>query len=124
MNCCLRNKYPNGSFSYSASSQFSGITHDATAFVGCDAGKCCACFGPKGGRDHYCSRKCKAVNGGTIVTGEVYVWYWITTRMPERLWKRCMEFKIKTSQGNLKRITLIERPGACSEQFQTFLNEG
>jgi hypothetical protein len=28
-------------FSYSASSQFSGITHDATAFVGCDAGKVC-----------------------------------------------------------------------------------
>jgi hypothetical protein len=28
-------------FSYSASSEFSGITHDATAFVGCDAGKVC-----------------------------------------------------------------------------------
>ena len=26
-------------FSYSASSEFSGITHNATAFVGCDAGK-------------------------------------------------------------------------------------
>ena len=26
-------------FSYSASSEFSGITHYATAFVGCDAGK-------------------------------------------------------------------------------------
>jgi hypothetical protein len=26
-------------FSYSASLQFSGITHNATAFVGCDAGK-------------------------------------------------------------------------------------
>ena len=26
-------------FSYSASSEFSGITHNATAFVGCDDGK-------------------------------------------------------------------------------------
>ena len=28
-------------FSYSASSEYSGITHDATAFVGCDDGKVC-----------------------------------------------------------------------------------
>ena len=28
-------------FSYSASSEFSGITDNATAFVGCDAGKVC-----------------------------------------------------------------------------------
>jgi hypothetical protein len=28
-------------FSYSASSEFSGVTHDATAFVGCVAGKVC-----------------------------------------------------------------------------------
>ena len=26
-------------FSYSANSEFSGITHNSTAFVGCDAGK-------------------------------------------------------------------------------------
>ncbi|CAB3999647.1 Hypothetical predicted protein [Paramuricea clavata] len=145
MNFCLRNKcskgydafiegFPfkldsHGSFSYSASSEFSGITHGATAFVDCDAGKCCACFGPKGGRGHYCSRECKAVNGGIILNGQVYVWYWIRTRMPERLWKRCMEFKMKTETGKVEtyyidRKTGPAHKGTCSQQFQTFLNEG
>ncbi|CAB4013488.1 Hypothetical predicted protein [Paramuricea clavata] len=144
MNYCFRNKCPkgyaffkgvpfrldnHGSFSYSASSEFSGITHDATAFVGCVAGKCCACFGTKGGRGHYCSRKCKAVNGGTIITGKVYVWFWIRTRMPKRLWKRCMEFKMKTEAGKsetyyIDRMTGTAHKGTCSEQFQAFLNEG
>ncbi|CAB4045674.1 Hypothetical predicted protein, partial [Paramuricea clavata] len=114
---------------YSASSEFSGITHDATAFVGCVAGKCCACFGPKGGRGHYCSRNCKAVNGGTIITGKVYVWFWIRTRMPKRLWKRCMEFKMKTEAGKsesyyIDRATGTAHKGTCSKQFQAFLNEG
>ncbi|CAB4000836.1 dual 3, 5 -cyclic-AMP and -GMP phosphodiesterase 11-like, partial [Paramuricea clavata] len=85
MNSCFRNKCPkgyaflkgvpfkldiHGSFSYSASSEFSGITHDATAFVGCDAGKNWVIL-----HNIYLTpslldnvfRKCKAVNGGTIL---------------------------------------------------------
>ncbi|XP_028392647.1 uncharacterized protein LOC114517187 [Dendronephthya gigantea] len=145
MNYCLRNQCPNGyayikelvnfkldshgSFSYSASSEFSGITHHSTAFVGCDSHKCCACFGPKGGRGHYCGRKCEVINEGTLLTGQVYVWYWIRTRMPKRLWKRCMEFKKKTPAGkyetyHIDRITNTARKGKCSGHFGTFLNEG
>ncbi|CAB3994196.1 Hypothetical predicted protein [Paramuricea clavata] len=35
-----------GSYSYSVMSGRSGIQDSQTSFVGCDHGKCCACFGP------------------------------------------------------------------------------
>ena len=70
-------------------------------------------FGPKGGRDHYCNRKCKAINGGTILQGKVYVWYWIRTRMPKRVWKRCMEFRTKTEAGKLETHFIDRRTGTA-----------
>ncbi|CAB3992010.1 Hypothetical predicted protein [Paramuricea clavata] len=49
--------------------------------------------------------------------------------MPQRLWKRCMEFKMKTETGKFETYYIDKKTGtahkgACSEQFQTFLNEG
>ncbi|XP_028392188.1 uncharacterized protein LOC114516806 [Dendronephthya gigantea] len=145
MKYCLRNECPvgyafikglpnfkldsHGSFSFSANSEYSGITHNATAFIGCDSGQCCACFGPKGGKEDYCGRKCQALNGGTVLTGQVYVWYWIRTRLPQRVYKRCMEFKMKTQAGKLEthfidKKTGTAHKGTCSKHFQTLLNEG
>ncbi|XP_028392893.1 fibrinogen beta chain-like [Dendronephthya gigantea] len=144
MNKCLKKECPNGyafegefphrlddhgSFSYSANSEYSGITHDATAFVGCHSRKCCACFGPKGGRGHYCANRCEKKNGGIVLRGRIQVWYWIRTRTPERKWKRCMEFKMKTPAGkfvtyHIDRRTGVAQKGTCSKQFDALLNEG
>ena len=43
--------------------------------------------------------------------GKVYVWYWIRTRMPKRVWKRCMEFKMKTEAGKLETYHIDRRTG-------------
>ena len=37
-----------------------------------------------------------------MLTDKVYVWYWIRSRTPKRLWKRCMEFKMKTEAGKFE----------------------
>ena len=53
------------------------------------------------------------MNGGTILQGKVYVWYWIRTRMPKRVWKRCMEFKITTEAGKLEAYYIDRRTGTA-----------
>ncbi|CAB4023147.1 Hypothetical predicted protein, partial [Paramuricea clavata] len=143
MNYCLRHQCNNGyaildvikfrydnfgAYSYSAVSSFSGMNHNSTAFVGCDRGKCCACFGPKGGRQNYCGSNCTAMNGGTVTT-KAFVWFWVRTRMPERLWKRCMEFVVKNSAGKPEKHfidpqTGTAQKGSCSGNLRSFLNEG
>ncbi|CAB4015197.1 Hypothetical predicted protein, partial [Paramuricea clavata] len=143
MNYCLRHQCKNGyavldaikfrydnfgSYSYSAVSSFSGMNHNSTAFVGCDNGKCCACFGPKGGRQNYCGPKCTAINGGTVMKS-AFVWFWVRTRMAERLWKRCMEFVVKNSAGKLEKHfidpqTGTAQKGSCSGKLKSVLNEG
>ncbi|CAB4014093.1 Hypothetical predicted protein, partial [Paramuricea clavata] len=87
MNYCLRNPCKNGyaildvinlqydnfgAYSYSAVSSFSGMNHNSTAFVGCDHGKCCACFGPKGiAHKGSCSGKRKSfLNEGTLTVSD------------------------------------------------------
>ncbi|CAB4011397.1 Hypothetical predicted protein [Paramuricea clavata] len=143
MNYCLRHQCNNGyavldvikfrydnfgSYSYSAVSSFSGMNHNSTAFVGCDHGKCCACFGPKGGRQNYCGPKCTAINGGTVMKS-AFVWFWVRTRTPKRLWKRCMEFVMKNSAGKLEKHFIdpqigTAQKGSCSGKLRSFLNEG
>lgn len=54
--------------------------------------QCCGCFGPVGGRSNYCTGKCKAINGGTVVK-RVYTWFWVRSSLPKRVWRRCMEYK-------------------------------
>ncbi|CAB4009445.1 Hypothetical predicted protein [Paramuricea clavata] len=49
--------------------------------------------------------------------------------MPQRLWKRCMEFTMKNSAGNIEKYFIDPQNGtahkeSCSKQFSTFLNEG
>ncbi|XP_028393389.1 uncharacterized protein LOC114517771 [Dendronephthya gigantea] len=143
MNNCLRNTCQNGygvipgflfeytefgSFSYSAVSTSTGMRRNSTAFLGCDNGKCCGCFGPKGGRQNYCGPGCTAINGGTVMKN-VFVWFWVRNRMPERLWKRCMEFKMKNSVDTFEKYFIDPRTGtahkgSCSAQFKRFFNEG
>ena len=60
--------------------------------------QCCACYGPKGGRGNYCGTACTKRNAGTV-TKNAYVWFWIRTRQPHRVWKRCMQFKVKLESG-------------------------
>ena len=72
--------------------------------------QCCACYGPKGGRNNYCANTCIAVNGGNV-TQQAFVWFWIRTRTPKRVWKRCMEFKKKRDDGKLETYFVDERAG-------------
>ena len=30
---------------------------------------------------------------------KAFVWFWVQSRMPQRLWKKCMEFSIKNKAG-------------------------
>ena len=39
--------------------------------------------------------------------------HWIRTRMPKRVWKRCMEFKIKTEAGKLETYFIDRRTGTA-----------
>ncbi len=72
--------------------------------------KCCACFGPKGGRLNYCGPKCTALHGGTVMK-KIFVWFWVRTRMPERLWKKCMEFRMKNSVGRVEKYFIDPQTG-------------
>ncbi|XP_028402956.1 uncharacterized protein LOC114525736 [Dendronephthya gigantea] len=117
-----------GSYSFSAISPYSGMNHDATAFIGCDQDKCCACFGPKGGLRNYCGPKCTAINGGKVIKN-AFAWFWVRNRMPKRLWKRCMEFMMKNSAGKSEMYFIDSKTGtphkgSCSEHLNAFLNEG
>ncbi|XP_028403917.1 uncharacterized protein LOC114526500 [Dendronephthya gigantea] len=73
MNYCLQrpcrwgfafhHKFPlqtdySGAFSYSTKNRISGINYGATAFIGCDNGQCCGCYGPKNGTKNYCFKEC------------------------------------------------------------------
>ncbi|CAB4029905.1 Hypothetical predicted protein, partial [Paramuricea clavata] len=88
---------------YSVVSAKSGIRENSTAFLGCDHGKCCACFGPDSKMD-YCAPRCQAMNGGTILKKDatIRVWFWIRTSLPKRVWKKCMEFQERSSAGKLE----------------------
>ncbi|XP_028392499.1 uncharacterized protein LOC114517056 [Dendronephthya gigantea] len=93
-------RYDNyGSFSYSTSSPRSGLINKATAFVGCEHGQCCACFGPEGETGEFCSTACQGVNGGTV-TRDAHTWFWVRTSPPRKpVWNRCVEFEIQSPDG-------------------------
>ncbi|CAB4034088.1 Hypothetical predicted protein, partial [Paramuricea clavata] len=120
----------NGVFSYSVSTTKSGIYNNATAYVGCLHGKCCGCFGPAGGTANYCDTKCNAINGGTIIGAKtVYAWVWVRSRLPKRVWNRCMEYKSQDENGQFQWYTLIgdsaiPEKGRCSNADELRLNSG
>ena len=101
-----------GSFSYSAkeNSTSSGIAHSSTAFIGCSHGKCCACYGPKGGTDNYCLKNCSAINGGKVIT-QVVTWIWIRSSLPKRVWRKCIDFTTTDKNGKKEMYRLDEETG-------------
>ncbi|XP_028393585.1 uncharacterized protein LOC114517928 [Dendronephthya gigantea] len=101
-----------GSFSYSAHRRAasSGILHSSTAFVGCSYGKCCACYGPKGGTKNYCSSDCTPINEGEI-TKNVHVWIWVRSSIPKRAWRKCIEYVVTNKNGNNVTYSLDEETG-------------
>lgn len=78
--------------------------------------QCCACYGPKGGRDNYCGSACTAINGGTVAD-QAHVWFWIRTRTPTRVWKRCMEFQKKNDDGKFETFSIDQKTGSVHKVF-------
>ncbi|XP_028416631.1 uncharacterized protein LOC114540704 [Dendronephthya gigantea] len=116
-----------GAFSYSANGPVSGTAYNSTSFVGCDKGKCCACFGPYGGAKDYCSDECQAFNGGTVLKN-VHVWFWVRTAIPKNVWKKCMEFQKQGDNDQPEWFKLINGnptpvKGRCNQQT-VLLNDG
>jgi hypothetical protein len=62
------------------------------------------------------------VNGGIVLTGKVYVWYWIRTRLPKRLWKRCMEYKMKTKTGKFETYHIDKLTGTARKVSTVLLS--
>ncbi|XP_028416962.1 uncharacterized protein LOC114541174 [Dendronephthya gigantea] len=117
-----------GSYSYSVVSERSGIQDNQTSFIGCDHGKCCACFGPDSKKD-YCAPRCQEINGGTVLKKEdnITVWFWIRSSLPKRVWKKCMEFKERNNAGKLKTWRVeggVKREGPCSHDEDATINDG
>ena len=85
---------------------------------------CCGCFGPVGGTDDYCGHDCTAKNGGTVKK-HTYTWFWVRTSLPKRVWNRCMEYKVKSEDGNMvsyrlmdgnttpEKVTVMRNPKRC-----------
>ena len=45
------------------------------------------------------------------MTQEAHVWFWIRTRTPKRVWKKCMEFQKKRDNGKEETYFVDERTG-------------
>ena len=63
-----------------------------------------------------------------MITGKVHIWFWIRTRLPTRVWKRCMEFKSKTSAGKEETFFIDGKTGTTHkvqcDMFHTFVANG
>ena len=46
-----------------------------------------------------------------------FAWFWVRTSMPKRVWKRCMEFKLKTSQGVAETYFIDQITGTAHKVF-------
>ncbi|XP_046857622.1 uncharacterized protein LOC124451035 [Xenia sp. Carnegie-2017] len=119
-----------GSFSFSSVSPRSGISDSSTAFVGCDSGKCCVCYGPDSNRD-YCGPKCKAINGGTVISNKnkIHTWFWVRSGLPKRLWKKCMEYRKMDKNGKIflwhvNKETEVPQKGPCAYPGEVRLING
>ena len=55
--------------------------------------QCCGCYGPKNGKKNYCYNNCQVKNGGNI-TKNVYTWFWVRSRIPKKIWNKCMDYKV------------------------------
>ena len=59
-----------------------------------------------GGTNNYCSKQCKAINGGTVSTN-IYTWFWVRSALPKRVWNKCMEYKITKANGDVAWFKLV-----------------
>ena len=59
-----------------------------------------------GGTKDYCTENCKAINGGTVAKN-VFMWFWVRSSLPKRLWKKCMDYQVKRNDGKLISYKLI-----------------
>ncbi len=69
-----------------------------------------------GGRKNYCSQSCdQSINGGTI-TKSAFTWFYIRPRLPnKRVWKKCMEYKIRRNDGKMIWYKLVEGSAVAIE---------
>ena len=44
---------------------------------------------------------------------KAFVWFWVRPRMPQRLWKRCMEFTMKNSVGKIEKYFIDPQTGTA-----------
>lgn len=61
--------------------------------------QCCGCFGQIGGTDDYCNPDCSSKNKGTVIK-QIYTWFWVRTSLPQKVWKRCMDYKVENENGD------------------------
>jgi hypothetical protein len=80
---------------------------------------CCGCFGPDGGTDNYCRPNCTAINGGTVVEHHTYTWFWVRTSLPKRVWNRCMDYKVRNSNGEMVSYRLLDGDTIPEKVHQT-----
>jgi hypothetical protein len=69
----------------------------------------------------YCAPRCEAMNGGTILKKDatIRVWFWIRTSLPKRAWKKCMEFKERSSAGKLETWHVSDEGGIAKKVYCT-----
>ncbi|XP_028413234.1 fibrinogen gamma chain-like [Dendronephthya gigantea] len=116
-----------GSFSYSVVSKISGISHNSTAFIGCDKGVCCSCFSPPDSTEDLCGTDCKAKPGATLIKN-VYSWFWVRSSSPKKVWNKCMDYKVSEANGDevwykLVGQNVVPKRGRCSTN-EPLLNDG
>ncbi|XP_028391546.1 uncharacterized protein LOC114516311 [Dendronephthya gigantea] len=116
-----------GSFSYSVVSETSGISHNSSAFIGCDKGVCCSCFSPPDSTEDLCGTDCKAKPGATLIKN-VYSWFWVRTSSPKKVWNKCMDYKVSETNGDevwykLVGQNVVPKRGRCSRN-DPLLNGG
>ena len=44
---------------------------------------------------------------------KAFVWFWVRTSMPKRVWERCMEFKMKNADGKLEKYFIDPTTGTA-----------
>ena len=54
----------------------------------------------------YCAENCQAINGGTV-SKHVFTWFWVRSNLPKIVWKKCMDYKLKRSNGKFSWYKIV-----------------
>ena len=49
---------------------------------------------------------------------KAFVWFWVRTSMPKRVWKKCMEFKMKNADGKLEKYFIDPTTGTAHKVYR------